>query len=351
MPGVHLDGSEQSGSGTLVRLSVALAALCGCELRVTRARARRPRPGLRPQHLAAVQACAELCEGSLEGAHVGASDFVFRPGGRIRGGRYAWDIGSAGSTTMLALCVLPVACFAEGPVTARIEGGVFQDFAPSPEHLAQVLAPLVAPMGARFALRVLRPGYVPGGAGSIELRVEPVAAALAPLVLEDPGDVGLVRGVACASHLAERRVAARMADTCEAELARAGLQARIEREDDLTAAGAGAALAVWAVSSSGARFGADRAGARRRSAESIGRFVARQLVADLGSGATTDRHAADQLVGFAALAAGTSRWRAPLATGHLAANLWLAERFGAHTRLAAGRVEVTGIGLRRGGRS
>jgi RNA 3'-terminal phosphate cyclase (ATP) len=345
---VELDGSEQSGSGTLVRLAVALAALRGCELRVTRARERRPVPGLRPQHLAAVRACAELCAGSLEGAEVGARDFVFRPGPRIRGGSYTWDIGSAGSTTMLALCVLPLACFADAPVTARIEGGVSQDFAPSPEHLAHVLAPLAARMGATFGLRLLRPGYVPRGGGAIELRVEPVAGALAPIRLEEAGTVRAVRGVSRASHLAGRRVAERMAEACEAVLARAGLTVEIERVDDRSAHGAGAALAVWAESSTGARFGADRAGAPRRSAESIGRFVARQLLADLASGATTDRHAADQVVVLAALAEGTSRWRAPLPTEHLAANLWLVERFGARARAGAGRVEVAGIGLRRG---
>ena len=97
---IHIDGSQQSGSGTLVRCSVALAALLGVPLHLVNARARRPQPGLRPQHLAAVRACAELCDARTEGLSVGASEFTFRPGGRLRGGRFLWDIGSAGSTTM-----------------------------------------------------------------------------------------------------------------------------------------------------------------------------------------------------------------------------------------------------------
>ena len=62
---------------------------------------------------------------------------------------------------MLALGILPVACFADAPVTARITGGVFQDFAPSPHHMQHVLVPLLARIGAAVELRVIRPGYVP----------------------------------------------------------------------------------------------------------------------------------------------------------------------------------------------
>jgi RNA 3'-terminal phosphate cyclase (ATP) len=339
-----LDGSQTSGSGTLVRFSVALAAALGRPLRVSNARARRRTPGLRPQHVAALHAAAALCDGTVEGASVDARDFVFRPGPLIRGGHFTWDIGTAGSATMLALGVLPIACLATAPTEARILGGTHQDFAPSPEHLRHVLAPLLARMGARVELRVVRPGYVPGGAGELALRVEPARAGLTSLSLLARGDVREVAGLARASHLGERRVAERMAASCEERLVAAGLATRIEREDDVTASHAGAGLAVWAASASGARFGADRAGARRRSAESIGRFVAARLLEDLASGATLDRFAADQLVPFAALAAGSSRWRAPFPSEHLSANLWLAERFGTRVRRENDEIEVTGLG-------
>jgi RNA 3'-terminal phosphate cyclase len=62
---------------------------------------------------------------------------------------------------------------------------------------------------------------------------------------------------------------------------------------------------------------------------SSGRFVAEALLADLARGATVDRHMADQLVLFTALAEGTSRYLMPYQTGHLASNLWLASQFGA----------------------
>jgi RNA 3'-terminal phosphate cyclase len=92
--------------------------------------------------------------------------------------------------------------------------------------------------------------------------------------------------------------------------------------------------------------GADRAGALRRSAEAIGRFVALHLLEDLATGASTDRFAADQLVLFTALAAGTSEYDAPRPTEHLDTNLWLAGRFGAAARRDANHVRVEGLGVR-----
>lgn len=341
---IRIDGARQSGSGTLVRFAVALACVLGRPLELVNARVRRPKPGLRPQHVAAVRACAELCGAEIAGADVDSRAFTVRPGARIRGGRYAWDIGTAGSATLLALALLPVAAFAEEPIEARITGGVFQDFAPSPFHLQHVLLPLLAAIGLRAELRLVRAGYVPRGAGVIELSVHPVERTIGPLVREDPGRLRSVSGIAFASHLAARRVSERMARACEEALAGEDVACAIARVDDGDALHPGAGMAIWAETTTGGRLGADRAGALRRSAESIGRFVARQLLEDVSAGATVDRHLADQLVLFAALASGTTRYVVPRATAHLAANLWLAEQFGATTRTSGRRVEIAGIG-------
>ena len=117
---LHLDGSSFSGSGTIVRFGLPLAALTGQALHLTNIRARRASPGLRPQHLKAVQAVTQLCQGSLEGAAVGSRELIFRPGRVPQGGRFRWDIGTAGSTTMLAFALLPLAALAPGMSEWRI---------------------------------------------------------------------------------------------------------------------------------------------------------------------------------------------------------------------------------------
>jgi RNA 3'-terminal phosphate cyclase (ATP) len=76
---LHLDGSRFSGSGTVVRFGVSLAALAGQDVHLTHIRARRDPPGLRPQHLKVVEAVSQLCQGTLEGGTVGSQELFFRP--------------------------------------------------------------------------------------------------------------------------------------------------------------------------------------------------------------------------------------------------------------------------------
>ena len=111
-----------------------------------------------------------------------------------------------------------------------------------------------------------------------------------------------------------------MANACKEMLTAKGIEADIRLEYDDTARQAGAALAVFAEAD-GVIVGADRAGAPRRSSESIGRSVAEALLADLAAGATVDRHLADQIVLFASLTRGTSRFRIPSLTDHVETNL------------------------------
>jgi len=345
---LRVDGAQKSGSGTIVRTAVALAALLGEELEVFNVRAKRDKPGLRPQHLKAVEAVAELCRGRLSGASVGSRKLRLTPGGPPRGGKFTWDIGTAGSTTMLALCVLPVAAFANGPCVFRIKGGLFQDFAPSAFHTKYVLLPALRAMGLEAELEIIRPGYVPKGGGIIELKVEPLAGPFRPFRREAlHGDLRFW-GIALSSHLKGRKVSERMAKRCQEVLGRRGIQADFNVLYDETAVQPGAALALFVQDRNGCALGADRAGAPRRPAEEIGETTARILLEDLDSGATVDRHLADQLIPYAALAKGESEFLIPQVTDHVEANLWLVEELlGAKYELSGNRLHIEGIGYER----
>ncbi|HMJ49505.1 MAG TPA: RNA 3'-terminal phosphate cyclase, partial [Burkholderiales bacterium] len=77
---LEIDGSLYSGSGTIVREAVALAALTGKAIHLFNARVKRRKPGLRRQHAQAVEAIRQLVGGTTEGATLDSRDFVFRPG-------------------------------------------------------------------------------------------------------------------------------------------------------------------------------------------------------------------------------------------------------------------------------
>jgi RNA 3'-terminal phosphate cyclase (ATP) len=329
-----------------VRQAVAYAALTRQALHLVNARARRSRPGLRRQHLRAVEAVAELVGGRAEGAAVGAREFVFHPGEAAPSGDYGWEIGSAGSTTALALALLPVLAVGAGRCRVRLTGGLFQDFSPSPFHLQAVVLPLLERMGVTASLQVERPGYVPAGGGVLALDVTPPTERLRPLQVARDGEPRRVWGVALSSRLRERRVSERLAETARAVLSGAGYDAEIEPRYDESASQPGAALAAFAEFAGGARLGADRAGAPRRSSEAIGRYVARRLLAELASGADVDHFTADQIIPFAALAEGVTTLSIPEVTEHVESGAWLAgELLGAEIEVGDRRLTVHGVGF------
>jgi RNA 3'-terminal phosphate cyclase (ATP) len=73
--------------------------------------------------------------------------------------------------------------------------------------------------------------------------------------------------------------------------------------------------------------------------------VATTLLEDVDSGATVDRHLADQLIIFAALAQGTSEFCIPRVTDHVQTNSWLVETMlGARVHLEGRQLRIQGIG-------
>lgn len=169
---IELDGAMGEGGGQILRTAVALAAMCGKALEIRNIRANRTPPGLKRQHLTAVQAVAEICGGKLKGAAVGADALEFHPK-EIRGGEYHFAVGTAGSAVLVAQAVLPVLLCAKEPSTVLIEGGTHVQGAPIFEFFNEVFLPQLRLMGFRVEAELVRYGFFPAGHGAIRLSVQP----------------------------------------------------------------------------------------------------------------------------------------------------------------------------------
>src|SRR5258708_10218456 len=101
-----IDGPAGGGGGQVLRPALALSLCSGTPVRITGIRARRARPGLMRQHLTALRAAAEVGRAEVSGAELGSREVVFRPRG-AEPGEYAFNVGSAGSTTLVLQTVLP----------------------------------------------------------------------------------------------------------------------------------------------------------------------------------------------------------------------------------------------------
>ena len=67
---VELDGSFGEGGGQVLRNSTSLAAILGVGISIENIRFKRPKPGLRPQHLMGVRAAVDISGAASQGVKV-----------------------------------------------------------------------------------------------------------------------------------------------------------------------------------------------------------------------------------------------------------------------------------------
>jgi RNA 3'-terminal phosphate cyclase (ATP) len=167
---LSLDGSQGEGGGQILRTALACSLLTGVPFSIEKIRAARHRPGLLPQHLAAVRAAAEITNAVTGGDILGSGTLTFEPG-EVRPGEYHFDIGTAGSTGLVLQTVLVPLLSVDGESRVVIEGGTHNEGAPPFEFLDLSFAPLLRRMGAELALFLEKPGFYPVGGGRIRALV------------------------------------------------------------------------------------------------------------------------------------------------------------------------------------
>ncbi len=323
---IEIDGSFGEGGGQIVRTAVALSAVTGEPVRITRIRQGRPKPGLAAQHAQALRALAEICDARTSGATPGSSEIIFTPG-KILGGRRRVEIGTAGSVTLLMQCLLPALLCADRPSSLQIQGGTDVQWSPAVDYFRNVFLSALSSFGAKVSLEILQRGYYPRGQGEVLLEVEPARLLASHLESLDCGGLTIqnmrrtqsgVQGVSHCSNLPEH-VAARQAESAEKALAQAGFSAQIHCEA-LRLPSLGSGITLW----SGYK-GANSLGERGVPAEKVGRRAAEDLILELKSPGAVDAHLADQLIPYLALAGGSFTVRE--ISLHARTNIWTAAHF------------------------
>lgn len=323
---IVIDGSQGEGGGQIVRTALTLSAVTGAAVRLVKMRANRRPPGLRPQHLAAVRAAAQICGVDLPALDAGVSELSFAPKA-IRAGRYKWDIGTAGSACLvLQTVVLPLA-LAGGPSQVEIVGGTHNPQAPCFEYLAEVWAYWLRRIGVSVKLELLSAGFYPKGGGKIVAVISGglKRGDLKPLRLHDRGKLRRLTGLSAAANL-PAHVAQRQRVSADQHLRRSGLSADI-RVEILRSPGVGTVcLLLGEFERSVAAFFA--LGKRGKPAERVGQEAAVGMADFCGapSGAAVERYAADQLIVPLSLAGGTSTYTTTEPTEHARTNAAVASR-------------------------
>ena len=295
---ITIDGSFGEGGGQIIRTSLALSLITGRPVRIYNVRARRDKPGLQRQHLTAVQAAAEVGQAQVDGAGVGAREFEFRPG-RVRPGAYTFDIGTAGSTTLVLQAVLPPLMIAAEPSLLTLRGGTHNVHAPPFEFLARAFLPLVNRMGPRVALELERYGFYPPGGGQLNVYIEP-AARLSPLELLTRGAWRSQSARALVVKLPPN-IAERELGIVRAQLGWADEQLRIETSNNALSPGNVLTLEFESEHLTEIVTGMGERGVR---AETVAENACAEARAYLAHDAPVGEHLADQLLIPLALAGG-----------------------------------------------
>lgn len=331
---VEIDGSRGEGGGQILRTSLALAMITGKPLQMRRIRAGRAKPGLQRQHLACVEAAAQLCGAGVSGVQVGSASLDFTPG-------KAWaetleiDIGTAGSATLVIQTVLVPAIVSGKPLRAVITGGTHNPMAPPYDFLERVFLPPLRKMGADVRIVLDKHGLIPKGGGRITLEVTP-AGKLQPLQIAETGPVVARAATAVIAglprHVAERELA----------VAKERLSDPVCEIDEVPNAGPANVFMVEAELASGARELVTSFGEKGLPAEIVASRAIDELTAWKKLDVPVGEHLADQLLLPMAIAGG-GRFRCGPLSLHATTNIETIRHFldvPIHVQLLGDTVEV-----------
>ena len=317
---IQIDGSHGEGGGQILRSSLTLSMLTGRPFTITNIRAGRKKPGLMRQHLAAVQAAAQISNAVTSGAELRSTGLTFAPG-PVTGGSYHFAVGTAGSTMLILQTILLPLCLAKETSEVILEGGTHNPFAPPFDFLERAFIPVLKKMGARVRLQLEKPGFYPAGGGRVVVHIEP-CQVLKAIDLLERGESSGRSAVAMVSNIPF--------NVAERELNIARHRLDIEEDqlrgiDATSADGPGNAFMVFLtfgnLTEVFSGFGEPGAPAER-----VARKTCDQAARYLKSEAPVGDYLADQLLLPLALAGGGS-FRCVALSGHFQTNMEVIQQF------------------------
>jgi RNA 3'-phosphate cyclase len=317
-----IDGSYGEGGGQIVRTAVALSVLTKQPIEITNIRAGRPIPGLRPQHYTTLSCIRSICDAEVDGLSVHSTNLRFCPH-EVKPGTYTFDVGTAGSMTLVFQACLLSAFHASAPLTIVLRGGTDVRWAPSWDYFAHVFLPLISKIGIKTEARLLRRGYYPTGGGEATLTIHPVEK-LIPFSAQESQDFTEMSGIIHRANLPDH-ISTRMKHAAIKTAMKQNLRSTIQI-DAAPSSSAGTGITLWSASEQ-TILGSTVLGEKTLSAETVGETAADQLIQEMNSGATLDCYAIDQILPYLVLAPKGSTCLIRELSNHTQTNMWLIKQF------------------------
>ncbi|MFQ6049420.1 MAG: RNA 3'-terminal phosphate cyclase [Candidatus Paceibacterales bacterium] len=342
---IEIDGSIGEAGGQILRTACALSAVTKKPCHVFNIRKGRPRSGLRHQHLLGIQALAQLCNGKLEGDSLSSEEIKFYPG-EIYRDKISINIPTAGSITLALQTLIPPALSAHSansgqvphPITISFRGGATDTFfSPTIDYLQYVFLEILEEMGGKAEINILKKGYYPEGGAKVKVKIHPLqtfapqnlrgqATKLKPLNLTERGNLKKILAISGASEfLKPKKVAERQLAGVREILGK--LKLPIEERVEYYQTQCPGSQICLVVEFENTVIGTDNLGKLGKRAEDVGKEAALELLKEQKSNACLDKHLADQILPYVALAKGKSKVTVSEITNHCKANIWVIEKF------------------------
>lgn len=320
---IEIDGSFGEGGGQILRTSLTLSALTRRPLDIHNIRANRSKPGLRVQHLAAVNAIAKITRAELKGAELNASRLQIFPG-KPQGGSYQFNISTAGALTLVLQTIFLPLSVAEKPSSIILTGGTHVSWSPIWDYIRDCWLPLLKSLGFWGEIKLEKGGFYPRGGGKALINIKP-AEILKSFNCTDRGELVRIRGSSGIANL-EESIAKRQKHQALRRLYNICQDSKLKTVT-LPSPGKGTFVILKAEFSKCGCACFSSLGAPGKPAEKVADEAVDELIAFLDTDGCVDQYMADQILLPLSIIPGESVFRTNRITQHLLTNIHVIQQF------------------------
>ncbi len=169
---LKIDGSFGEGGGQILRTAITLSCIMNQPIIVENIRKNRKNPGLKPQHLTALNILKKICNANFDKVKIGDTSLTFIPG-KVQSFDLKENVGTAGSISLIFQVLIPLIAICKRKLKLTITGGTNVLWSPTIDYTQIVLREAYSRMGINCSIKIIKRGFYPKGGGIVELKVFP----------------------------------------------------------------------------------------------------------------------------------------------------------------------------------